>query len=206
MPNAKKNKTPMLVTTYEAEDLPHRLMWSIVKEQAALAEERERDWSNASLIAMVFAFHAMEAYLNYVGLRLAPEIWENERGHFQKSGFKGKLHEVLDRAGLPWEPSKRPLQTVVGLQKLRNAIAHGKPEKRVGSVQHPEGTLPPYPAFFLRSLFTPKSKMLKAVHDVEELGNAIQKAAKPMLKAADVWFGKEAFQGPHSYSSRHTAP
>lgn len=51
----------MLETVYEGEDLPHRLMWSIVKEQVVLAKERERDWSNASLIAMVFAFHAMEA-------------------------------------------------------------------------------------------------------------------------------------------------
>lgn len=110
----------------------------------------------------------------------------------------------MNRAGLPWMTGTRPVQTVLGLEKLRNAIAHGKPEKRTAAVTHPEDTLPPYPAFILRSLFTPKSKMLKAVHDVEELANAIQNAAKPKLQAADVWFGKEAFQGPPSYSSRRT--
>jgi len=109
----------MLETKYDGEDLPHRLMWVVVEEQAELAKTRERDWSIPSLVAMVFAFHAMEAYLNYVGQRLAPEIWEEEREHFRTTGFKGKLSEVMDTAGLNWEPGKRPIQTVLGLEKLR---------------------------------------------------------------------------------------
>ena len=179
-------------------------MWSIVQEQAELARTRDREWSNPSLVAMVFAFHAMEAYLNYVGLRLAPDIWQNEREHFRASGFKGKLREVMDRAGLNWEPGKRLLQTVLGLEKLRNAIAHGKPEKRAGKLTHSRDAAPPYPAFSLRTMFTPKAKMPKAVHDVEQLANEIQKAAKPKLKVNDVWFRSEAFYGPQSYSSRRT--
>jgi hypothetical protein len=200
----KKSSKPMLETKYDGEDLPHRLMWVVVEEQAELAKTREGDWSIPSLAAMVFAFLAMEAYLNYVGLRLAPEIWEKEREHFRTTGFKGKLREVMDTAGLNWEPGKRPIQTVLGLEKLRNAIAHGRPERRAGKILHAEGTEPPYPAFSLRSMFTPKSKMPKAVHDVEQLANGIHIAAKPRLKAADVLFGREAFRGPLSYNSRET--
>jgi hypothetical protein len=53
-------------------------------------------------------------------------------------------------------------------------------------------------------MFTPKGKMPRAVQDVEQLANEIQVAAKPKLKVRDVWFRKEAFHGPLSYSSRHT--
>jgi hypothetical protein len=105
-------KREALETTYEGEDLPHRLMWAIVAEQAECAKQ-ERDWGKPSLIAMVFAFHAMEAYLNYVGPRLAPELWENERESFRGCGFKGKLREVMERAGLDWQPGKPPIQTVL---------------------------------------------------------------------------------------------
>lgn len=47
----------------------------IVEEQAKIAQERERDWSRNTLVALVFAFHTVEAYPNYVGEKLAPEIW-----------------------------------------------------------------------------------------------------------------------------------
>jgi hypothetical protein len=190
-------------TTYNGEDLPHRLMWRIVEQQAELAKT-ERDWSIPSLIAMVFAFHAMEAYLNYVDVRLAPEIREKEREYFRATGFKGKLREVMELAGLNWEPGKRPLQTIVGLEKLRNAIAHGRPERLSGKVLHRNDAEPPYPAFSLRSMFTPKNKMPKAVHDVEQLVTEIQVAAKPKLKVKDVWFRKEAFHGPLSNSTLNT--
>lgn len=195
----------MLETKFEGEDLPHRLMWAIVSEHAELARQRQRDWSQPALVAMVFAFHAAEAYLNYVGLKIAPEIWENEREHFKKSGFPGKLREVMERVELTWAPGRRPLQTVLQLKKLRDAIAHGKPERRAGRVKHEEGTEARYPRFTLRSLFTPKEKMEKAVQDVEQLGNEIQKLARRKLKVEDPFFGKEAFRGPLSYSSRSTA-
>jgi hypothetical protein len=196
-----------LKTVYEGKDWPHRLMWAIVEEQAKLARERTHDWSKPALVAMVFAFHAMEAYINYVGISLAPEIWANEKEHFRKTGFKGRLRDVMERAGVAWTPDKPPLQTVLQLKQLRDAIAHGKPEKQAGEIKHAENTETPYPKFKLRSMFTPKGKMESAVHDVEELANKIQANAKLKLKAEggeDVWFGDEAFQGPQSYSFGRT--
>jgi len=59
-------------------------MWEIVEEQAALAEERDKGWSNPALIAMEFAFHTVEAYLNLVGEYLAPDVWRDERNLFSE--------------------------------------------------------------------------------------------------------------------------
>jgi hypothetical protein len=72
----------MLKTTYTGETVPHRLLWEIVEEQARLASELEREWSKPALVAMVFGFHTVEAYLNFVGERLDPETWQNERISF----------------------------------------------------------------------------------------------------------------------------
>ena len=57
---------PELVTTFEGKELAHRGCWEVVLEQQRLADSHERGWYRPSLVAMVFAFHAVEAYLNFV--------------------------------------------------------------------------------------------------------------------------------------------
>jgi hypothetical protein len=64
----------MLKTTYEGKELIHRRLWDIVEAEAKLATEKEQGWADPTLVAMVFAFHTVEAYLNYVGETLAPEV------------------------------------------------------------------------------------------------------------------------------------
>jgi hypothetical protein len=80
----------VLKTTSEGETFPHRLLWEIVEEEAKLASEREQDWSKPALVAMVFAFHTVEAYLNFVGERLASKVWEDERNYFRKEPYRGR--------------------------------------------------------------------------------------------------------------------
>src|SRR5260221_10404931 len=105
---------PELVTTFEGKELAHRVCWEVVLEQHALADGRERDWYRPSLVAMVFAFHAVEAYLNFVGELLAPDIWKNEREYFKKlpyRGFSGKLRKVMELAGHAGDGNAPPLKT-----------------------------------------------------------------------------------------------
>ena len=197
----------MLKTTSEGETLPHRLLWEIVEEQAKLASERQREWSNAALVAMVFAFHTVEAYLNFAGERLAPEIWQDERNYFRREpyrGWDGKLRKVMELVGMPWpEPVKRPLETILELRELRDLIAHPKPEKLTSEIVHAEGTEAPFLISTLRSKFTPKDKLARAVSDVEHFLNQVHHLAAP--KVNDIWFGSEALRGPYQYSSGTTS-
>ena len=187
----------MLRTKFEGADLPHRFMWEIVEEQAKRASELERDWSKPALVAMVFAFHAVEAYLNFVGGLLAPEVWQDERDYFRKEpyrGWHGKLRKVMELVELKMSEEARPLKTVFELKRLRDAIAHGKPEKLAGDVVHDEETEAPFAVSELRSMFTPKRKVADAVSDVEELLNRIHSLAKGKVK--EQGFGDKALQGP----------
>ncbi len=74
------------------------------------------------MVARVFAYHTVEAYLNYVGERIAPEIWADERNYFKNEPYRGalgKLRQVMDLVGMPWTPDARPLRTwLLGLIAL----------------------------------------------------------------------------------------
>jgi hypothetical protein len=197
----------VLRTTSEGETFPHRFLWEIAEEQAKLATEREQEWSKPALVAMVFGFHTVEAYLNFVGTHLAPEVWQDEQNYFRKMpyrGWEGKLRKVMELVGMPWpEPVERPLKTILALRELRDLTAHSKPEKLSGDIIHAEGTEPPFLVSTFRSKFTPKDKVTTAMRDVEQFINHIHHLAAPAV--SDIWFGSEALRGPHEYNSGTTS-
>lgn len=198
----------MLKTTYQGEEILHRLLWHIVKEESERAAALERGWFHPSAVAMVFAFHTIEAYLNYVGERLAPDIWKDERNYFRKQpyrGWEGKLRKVLELTGLPWNPGHRPLSTVLQLRELRDLIAHGKPEKLSAEVLHPTGTDAPFISSTLRQMIAPKEKLTTVLPDVDQFLCEIHTLAEPKLKVRDIWFGSHPLRGTSEYTSFSTS-
>lgn len=195
----------MLKTTVEGESLLHRQLWRVVELQAGLSAERTAGSFYANLVAMVFAFHTIEAYLNFVGERLAPEIWQDERNFFRKEpyrGFDGKLRKVLELVGFPWfEPVPRPLKTVLELKDLRDIITHAKPEKLTKPIYHPDNTEPPWIVSTLNQLVTEQTRSA-AISDVEQFLEHVHSLALPKVK--DAWFGSKALRGPLQYVVRQT--
>jgi hypothetical protein len=156
---------------------------------------------------MVFAFHAIEAYLNYVGMFLAPSIWANEREFFKKEpfrGFDGKIRKVFELCDLV-EPDReaRPYQTIWKLKELRDLIAHGKPQRIDQSYQHPAGTEAPTMDTELSHLVT-REKTCFARDDVLSVATVIHIAAR--AKIDDVWFNAAGpFEGVLSYGVGSTS-
>jgi hypothetical protein len=196
-----------LKTTFKGEEILHRLLWQIVEEEAERASQDERNWFRPTLVAMVFASHTVEAYLNAVGERLASDIWKDERNYFKKvpyRGWEGKLRKVTELVGLSWTPADRPLKTVLELKDLRDLIAHGKPEKLVGEVVHSETTDAFPPLSTIRQMVTLKEKLENVLSDVPQLLTEIHSLARPKLKAPDIWFGTHPLRGPSEYSVHST--
>ena len=77
-----------LRTTYDGRKVLRRQLWEIVHQQAGVAACRERDWFRPSLVATVFAFHTVEEYLNFVGERLAPQLWADERNYTKEDPYR----------------------------------------------------------------------------------------------------------------------
>ncbi|MGA8313238.1 MAG: hypothetical protein WB755_24655 [Terriglobales bacterium] len=194
-------------TTSEGEEILHRVLWQIVEEESQRSAAIQQGWFNPAVVAMVFAFHTVEAYMNYVGERLAPEIWKDERNYFRKEpyrGWDGKLRKVMDLVGLSLAPEDRPLKTILELRDVRDLIAHGKAEKLTGEVAHPAGTEAPAPVSTVRQMVIPEGKLGAALADVEQFLNQIHQLARTKVDVSDVWFGVHPLRGPSEYVVRST--
>ena len=111
-----------VVTTHEGENFTHRLLWCVVARQIENAKAQPNGSLYDDMAAMVFAFHAFEAYLNFLGIRLAPDLWNDERNFFRKEpyrGFEGKVRKISELCQLV-EPERqaRPYSTIWNLKDL----------------------------------------------------------------------------------------
>lgn len=198
-----------LTTTYEGIWYTHRLLWQIAEQQAALARERDREWVNFSLVAVTFAFHALEAYVNFAGEHLAPDLWADEQNSFRKEpyrGWKGKLRKAFELTEVPWEPDTRPLKTVLELQELRDSIAHGKAERFSGTFNHDTDVhklMPTLPNSRIRSMVLPKERLGEVLDDVRSLLEQMHPVVASSVD--DPFFKATAVGGPAAWMSRSTS-
>ena len=63
-----------VITSVEGERFIHKELWRVVIRQLEHAKANPSGAFYDDLVAMTFAFHALEAYLNYVGEKLAPDM------------------------------------------------------------------------------------------------------------------------------------
>ena len=196
----------MAETTFEGEHLIYQQLWVVVQRQADHAAVKRTGVFWDHLVGMVFAFHTLEAYLNFVGEKLAPDIWNREREFFSKKpyqGFDGKLRMVLELISMP-EPDwgRRPHSVVRTLKKLRDYIAHGKTEKFSYAIKHARDDVAmPRPTKLAR-MVSP-TQYSSAIQDVEQFVRQIHKAALP--RSQDIWFRHDPFDGIVFHASGATA-
>jgi len=191
-------------TTVEGERFLHKDLWRVVERQLEHAVGTPQGAFYDDLVAMVFALLALEAYLNFLGERVAPEIWKDERNFFRKEpyrGFDGKLRKVLELVGVP-EPARdiRPYSTVWFLKDLRDLIAHAKPMRFTNAIEHEVDQEPSIFHSPLRDVIT-RENAERARDDIKTFIESIHAAAIP--KVSDIWFGPAAFGGTVQHSSSH---
>jgi len=123
--------------------------------------------------SLVFSAFTLEAYLNHLGERVIP-YWP-EVDKIQTLKKLKVLHSHLD---MFYDPSSRPIQTVIQLFRFRNFMAHGRTE----SVS---ATLTELPAdYSTKNLveteweeFCNEKEAKRALDDVQELAERLHKAA-----------------------------
>ena len=138
--------TRIIETTVQGEVFTHRVLWSTCQRQLAVARAETRGSWYFHLTAMMMGFMTFESYINFLGTKLAPELWANERSHFrsgQYAGTAGKLLKLCELHGVAFpDKGSRPYQSLTKLKALRDFVAHGKPDEFEMTVSHPEGTNP----------------------------------------------------------------
>ena len=96
----------------------------------------------ARLSGLIFAFFSLEAYLNHLGRKTSPDIWEGEKereyfsgrkkidGH-RYSGPTGKLQFLYSKCGLFYDENSEEMRTIRKLKQFRDILVHGKTEEAV---------------------------------------------------------------------------
>jgi hypothetical protein len=87
------------------------------------AEKKEAGWFNQALVAIAFSAFAMEAFANALGDRVATD-WKD----FESASPLAKLRLLADRLSVPYAKDLQPWQSLRWLARLRNSLAHAKPQ------------------------------------------------------------------------------
>jgi hypothetical protein len=70
---------------------------------------------------------AFEAFVNFCGFVLLPELWKEEKKHFKGKGIEGKLGEIVARLpNFTWRKGEFPYQRIRNLEDFRDIVSHGK--------------------------------------------------------------------------------
>lgn len=193
----------MAITKTEGEALTHRVLWQCCLRQLENARKTERGRKYFDLTAMLMAYFTYEAYLNFVGSRVAPDDWAHERAFFAKppyQGTEGKLQRIVEVCSLPVvNKGARPYQTIEHLAQLRDLIAHAKPERYEFEIEHSIDKEPPMFGPYRLDKMVTVELAERAITDVADFAEQLHKAVRP--KVTDDWFGDSALRGVLGYAS-----
>ncbi|GAB6084285.1 hypothetical protein JCM30471_31990 [Desulfuromonas carbonis] len=79
-------------TTINGELYTHKLLWKCCFQQFDAANKAIINFESSyyfELSAMLLAYLTFESYINFLGDRLAPEIWKSEKYFFNNPQYKG---------------------------------------------------------------------------------------------------------------------
>jgi len=121
----------MTIHEIAGEGFTHQYLWNCAETLLSQPETKSPADGYFATAGMLMVYFAYEAYLNLVGPKIDGEAWRDERVFFSKHPYRGtdgKLKRICQKIGVEVERSKRPYQTIRELRKLRDFLAHGKPE------------------------------------------------------------------------------
>jgi hypothetical protein len=127
------------------ESFTHQYLWNCATTLLTQLETKSPKDMYFQMAGMVMAYFTYEAYLNFVGSRIEPTAWKEERKFFSKDpyrGTQGKLKLLCEKCGIEVNRDKRPYVTVRELGRLRDYLAHGKPDRYALEVDVEEGKEP----------------------------------------------------------------
>ena len=113
--------------TVQEEIYTHEHLWRSSTALATLVDSEADDSYRLLLPAVMTTFLAYEAFINFCGYVLLPQLWAQEKENFKGKSLEDKLEMICKE--LPkfvWRKGECPYQTVKNLSGFRDLVAHGK--------------------------------------------------------------------------------
>jgi len=115
------------LSTIEEEIYTHEYLWRSASRLLEHAEVQAEGSFYFLLPSLLTSFMAFEAFVNFCGFVLLPELWKAEKKNFKGKGIEGKLEKIV--AELPnftWRKGEPPYQRIMNLEDFRDIVSHGK--------------------------------------------------------------------------------
>lgn len=177
-----------------SEEFLHREVWRVVERQVDRTATNPSGGFYDDLVAMVFAFLALEGYVNFMLQKVEPELWNGNKQLRYHTPTLKKLRMLHARCGLPEiDEGAQPYCTAVELHELRNTIAHPKMISTAHEVAYDDGAEPPLFAPGILEQKISRAAAIRARDDVREIANRLHVAATQTFPKADL--GPDPFCG-----------
>lgn len=117
----------------------HNLLWGAA-ERLSRRECSQKDRFYLDLSALLMAYLAFEAFVNFLGEKTCPELWINEKDAFRGQGdtLEAKIGAISRRCHFQWKKGGPPYQDIKNLKKFRDSTVHGKLQRSQYSTQQKE--------------------------------------------------------------------
>jgi hypothetical protein len=111
----------------EEEIYTHEYLWRSASMLLEKSEAEKAVSYHFLLPSLLMSFMAFEAFVNFCGFILLPELWAEEKKHFKGKGIEGKLAVIVDKLpNFSWRKGEPPYQRIKQLEAFRDMVTHGK--------------------------------------------------------------------------------
>ncbi|WP_019029215.1 hypothetical protein [Colwellia piezophila] len=108
----------------EEEIYTHEFLWRSATK--VLSNEND-DSYHFIMPSLLMSYLAFEAFINFCGYALLPEVWKNEKENFKGKGIEEKIKVITNELpNFNWKKGENPYQTIKRVGCYRDMLAHGK--------------------------------------------------------------------------------
>jgi len=105
----------------------HEYLWRSGTAIVDRIEAKADDAHHLALPALLVTYLAYEAFINFAGHVLLPELWSREKENFKGKPLEYKIERIASKLpSFEWRKGERPYQSVRQLSEFRDLVAHGK--------------------------------------------------------------------------------
>jgi hypothetical protein len=113
--------------TVEEEIYTHEYLGRSASTLLEKAEAQGKRSYHFLLPALLMSFMAYEAFINFCGYILLPELWKEEKKHFKGKGIDGKLEAMVAKlSAFSWRKGDPLYQRIKNLENFRDSVAHAR--------------------------------------------------------------------------------
>lgn len=105
----------------------HEYLWRSGMAIIGRIEANADDTYHLLLPALLVTYLAYEAFINFTGHVLLPELWSHEKEKFRGKPLEYKIELIATKLpSFDWRKGERPYQSLRQLSAFRDLVAHGK--------------------------------------------------------------------------------